>query len=106
MLGASTAMGMEIPLSRSTTADMEKPEPEPEPEICGFDDESEGLTAKQKSALGFIWFVAGIYSIMSDHILSKGHTKTQKSLTQTESPTSFQCFQFSLLRSENWLQFS
>ena len=83
MLGASTAMGMEIPLSRSTTADMEKPEPEPEPEICGFDDESEGLTAKQKSALGFIWLVSGVYSILSEQILSKGHTKTQRTLLHT-----------------------
>ena len=78
MLGASTAMGMEL----SRSADMEKPEPE-EPEICGFDDESEGLTAKQKSALGFIWLVSGVYSLLSEQILSKGYTKIQKSMNNT-----------------------
>ena len=73
MLGAS-ATGMELPgVSRSTTADIEKTTTvEDEPEI--FDDESEGLTAKQKSALGFIWLVSGVYSVLSEHILSKGHT--------------------------------
>ena len=85
MLGASTAMGMEL----SRSADMEKPEPE-EPEICGFDDESEGLTAKQKSALGFIWLVSGVYSVLSEHILSKGHT-------QSLMPIKLTIFEYSFL---------
>jgi len=63
MLG-STAMGMELPLSRSTTVTDEEP-------MCSFEEESEGLTTKQKLAVGFIWLVAGIYSVMSNSILSK-----------------------------------
>ena len=59
---------MEMPLSRSTTVTEE------EPEMCGFEDESEGLTTKQKLALGAIWLVAGGYSVMSNSILSKGQT--------------------------------
>ena len=43
--------------------------------MCGFEDESEGLTTKQKLALGAIWLVAGGYSVMSNSILSKGHTR-------------------------------
>ena len=61
---------MELPLSRSTTVTEE------EPEMCGFDDESEGLSTKQKLTLGFIWLVAGAYSVMSNSILSKGHSRT------------------------------
>lgn len=34
-------------------------------------EEVEGLTSKQKVALGFIWFVSGSYSLMSEQILSK-----------------------------------
>ena len=58
---------MDIPLSRSTTVTSEEP-------MCSFEEESEGLTTKQKLAVGFIWLVAGIYSVMSNSILSKGHT--------------------------------
>ena len=58
---------MELPLSRSTTVTDEEP-------MCSFEEESEGLTTKQKLAVGFIWLVAGIYSVMSNSILSKGHT--------------------------------
>ena len=43
MLGAS-ATGMELPLSRSTTADIEKTTTDDEPEMCGFEDESEGFS--------------------------------------------------------------
>ena len=62
---------MEMPLSRSTTVTEE------EPLMSGFEDESEGLTTKQKLALGFIWLVAGVYSVLSNSILSKGHSKVQ-----------------------------
>ena len=62
---------MELPLSRSTTVTEE------EPLMSGFEDESEGLTTKQKLALGFIWLVAGVYSVLSNSILSKGHSKIQ-----------------------------
>ena len=60
---------MELPLSCSRTVTEE------EAEMCGFEDESEGLTTKQKLALGAIWLVAGGYSVMSNSILSKGHTR-------------------------------
>ena len=91
MLGAS-ATGMELPgVSRSTTADIEKTTTvEDEPEMCGFDDESEGLTAKQKSALGFIWLVSGVYSVLSEQILSKGHT-------QSLIPINLTIFEYSFL---------
>ena len=32
---------------------------------------AEGLTSRQKCALGFIWFVSGVYSVMSNQILTK-----------------------------------
>ena len=32
---------------------------------------AEGLTSNQKCALGFIWFVSAVYSILSQQILSK-----------------------------------
>lgn len=36
-----------------------------------FEEEIEGLTSVQKVALGFIWVVSGVYSLMSEQILSK-----------------------------------
>ena len=50
---------------------------EPKIEVCfeflALDEEElgEGLTAKQKTALGFIWIVSAVYSIMSQQILTK-----------------------------------
>jgi len=35
------------------------------------DDYVAGLTARQKSALGFIWFMSAVYAIMTDQVLSK-----------------------------------
>lgn len=35
------------------------------------DEYNDGLTARQKIALGFIWLTSGVYSILSDQVLSK-----------------------------------
>ena len=35
-------------------------------------DDDGKLTARQKGVLGFVWTVAGVYSLMSEQILSKG----------------------------------
>ena len=32
---------------------------------------TEGLNAQQKAALGFVWFVSGIYAMLAKEILSK-----------------------------------
>ena len=34
------------------------------------DDYAAGLTARQKSALGFIWFMSAVYSIMTDQVIN------------------------------------
>lgn len=67
MLGA-----IALPIEASVKADSTNgDEARKEEEEEDDEDMGEGLTAKQKSALGFIWFVSGIYSILSDQILSK-----------------------------------
>ena len=34
------------------------------------DDYAAGLTARQKSALGFIWFMSAMYAIMTDQVIN------------------------------------
>ena len=34
------------------------------------DDYAAGLTARQKSALGFIWFMSAMYAIMTDQVMN------------------------------------
>ena len=64
LLGATTAMAIDNNPTQS----------EPDVRKAIEDDEDdipEGLTSQQKCALGFIWFISGVYSVLSDQILTK-----------------------------------
>lgn len=70
-LTGSAAVGFDIPQGDEQTEEKlmaaeDKDEEEEDDEEVG-----EGLTAKQKSAIGFVWCVSGAYSLMSHQILSK-----------------------------------
>ena len=78
LLGASAVCDLSsvAKLSKQTSSEAESKKDsiekaEAEEEDDEYDEFSEGLTSNQKCALGFIWFVSGIYSCMSQQILSK-----------------------------------
>ena len=54
---------------KETIEETGKPETSAAPEE--EEEYAEGLTSNQKCALGFIWFVSAVYSILSQQILSK-----------------------------------
>ena len=56
----------ETPKETTEETGNSKPEAQEEEE-----EYAEGLTSNQKCALGFIWFVSAVYSILSQQILSK-----------------------------------
>ena len=78
MLGAS-AVGCDLSsvakFSDKQSSSKQNSIEEPKSTVEDFDDDddefSEGLTSNQKCALGFIWFVSGVYSVMSQQILTK-----------------------------------
>ncbi len=73
LLGA-TAVGCSDLASTAGQSDSKKKDDEDDDDDDDDDlDEemAEGLTAKQKAALGFVWFVSGVYAMMAREILSK-----------------------------------
>ena len=64
LLGATTAMAIDTNTASASQTDVRRAIDEDE-------DIPEGLTSIQKCALGFIWLVSGVYSVMSDQVLTK-----------------------------------
>ena len=57
-----------IPQSSSETHPVDQPAAASHEEE--EDDYAAGLTARQKSALGFIWFMSAMYAIMTDQVIN------------------------------------